>query len=291
MGKRYQDMKWSKPEVIMDEGALGMVDGNNYIGFVNATIGMKMAIRKARNFGIGMVGVRNSGHYGMASHYSMMATEEQMIGWSFTNSAPLMAPWGGKRAMVGLNPWSYSVPYKKDFPIVLDISNSVVAQGKILMASVKGTSIPLGWAMDKNGNQTTDPNVALDGLLCPLGEYKGYGISAIIDILCGVLTGSHYLNDVQLSSGPNPGTGHIFGAIDISRFGSINEFQARLEDFVYRLKHTQKQPNVEEILVPGELEYKVSLSRIKEGVPIPTKLKKNLDEYALKFSEQPLQPI
>jgi len=287
----YPKMQWSRPEVVEERKATALVDGHNYAGFVCATKAMELAINKARDYGIGLVGVKNSGHFGTACYYSMMALEKNMIGFSFTNAFKRIAPWGGKESLLGINPWSYAIPTRKDFPVVLDISNTAVSVGKMRMAALKGEKIPLGWATDMDGIPTDDPLVALHGLLTPIGDYKGYGISFIMDILCGVLTGSGFADIVQPIESDRQMVGHLLGAIDIEAFMSLDKFYERMDQIIDLVKHSKKQADVSDIFVPGEIEYRMTLKRLKTGIPLPKKLFDELNSMAAKFAYRQLSAI
>ena len=290
--ERYSSMEWGKPEVVMDMGAIALYDGHNYSGFVTSTMAMQLAIEKAKQFGAGIVGVKNSGHFGMTGHYSMMAPPEEMIGWAFSNAGPLIPPWGAAESLLGNNPWSYAVPSKGDFPIVLDIGNSIAAYGKVHLAAMAGKEIPSNWALDKDGNPTTDPNKVLESkLFMPFGEYKGYGITVMMDILSGVLTGSAFANDVTGIDGAVPGTGHMFGAIDIKRFRDLDGFYKDLSELCHRIKSCKKQPGVKEVYLPGEIEYNVSKERLANGIPLNVGVIKDINEGAAFLGEKPLMNV
>ena len=290
--KRYSNMQWSDPEVVMDMGAIALYDGHNYSGFANSTLAMQLAMEKAEKFGAGIVGVKNSGHYGMASHFSLMAPEKEMIGWSFSNAGALMPPLGSLESVLGNNPWSYAAPSKEGFPIVLDICNTVVAAGKIQLAGINGKEIPPNWAWDIDGNPTTDPKKAMESkLLMPIGDHKGYGITIIIDILCGILTGSAFANDVKGIEGEVPGTGHFFGAIDIKRFRELDDYYKDLSEMCRRIKGSKKRPETKEIYLPGEIEDIIQKERMANGIPLTVDVIANINEGAAFLGQEPLLKI
>jgi LDH2 family malate/lactate/ureidoglycolate dehydrogenase len=172
---------------------------------------------------------------------------------------------------------------------VLDISNTVVSVGKIRMAALRNEKIPLGWATDSDGTPTQDPLAALKGLLTPIGDYKGYGITLIMDVLCGVLTGSGFADIVQPIESDCQQIGHILGAINIEAFMPIENYYKRMKDLVYKMKGSKKQEGVTEILVPGELEYQVSEKRMKKGIPLPVPLFEELISIAKNFGRPLLE--
>lgn len=196
----------------MDEQAVALLNANNTFGQIAGHRAMSLAIDKAKQYGVGVVAVKNSNHFGIAAYYAMMALKEDMVGCVFTNSSPAMAVYGTKKPLIGTNPVAIAVPAGDQYPIVLDMSTSVVARGKIRYAALTGQSIPLGWARDIDGKPTQDAQLALKGSLEPVGGVKGSALSLIIDMICGVLTdtvltgGVKNITDI---SGPS-NTGHFF---------------------------------------------------------------------------------
>jgi len=190
----------AEPSVVRDEVATGLFDGQKGLGHYVSTRAMQACIEKARTYGLGMVAVRNSGHYGAAANYSMMALEHDMIGLSMTNSPYVaMVPTFGRKAMLSTNPISFAAPAGRHAPFVLDMATTTVAIGKLSVASRWNTPIPSGWALDDAGTPTTDPFVALKHrLVTPLGgtrdlgSHKGYGLGMMVDILSGVMSGAVY---------------------------------------------------------------------------------------------------
>lgn len=219
--------------IVKETPATALIDGGNNLGQVVGCRAMETAIQKAKAVGVSFVSVRNSNHFGTCAHFSMMALGNNMIGMAFTNALAQIAPTGGVDKLLANNPWSIAVPSGKKFPIVLDMANRVVARGKIRLAAKEGRSIPLGWAVTKDGEPTSDPNAALEGLTLPVGGYKGYCITLMVDMLSGVLADSCYgprtkgmdiVDDIA-------GIGHAFVAIDIKPIGchrQIDILQRRL---------------------------------------------------------------
>ena len=179
-------------EFLADTDALAVIDGHDGIGQVLTSIAAREAITRARKHGVGVVAVRNSNHFGTAMYFTLMAAREACVAFLSTNASPAMAPWGGRKKTVGTNPWSIAAPAGKYAPMVLDIANTGVARGKIYLAKQKGLPIPLGWAIDAMGEPTTDPQQAIDGIILPMAEHKGYAIAMMMDVLSGVLTGSSF---------------------------------------------------------------------------------------------------
>ena len=193
----------ARPQIVTDAGAIAVVDGHDAMGQVTASLAAAEAIRRAKAHGIGAVAVRNSNHFGTAMYFTLMAARAGCVGFLSTNASPAMAPWGGRQKSVGTNPWSWAAPAGAHDPMVLDIANTGVARGKIHLARQKHESIPLGWAMTADGAPTTDPSAAIEGILLPMAQHKGYAIAAMMDVLSGVLTGSAFGIGVHGRSRPS----------------------------------------------------------------------------------------
>lgn len=243
-----------RPRIAVTQNrAVCMVDGDDGFGAIVGTAAMQKAMEAASEYGIGICSVRHSSHFGMASYYSLMAAKENMIGFCCSNGVSNLAPYGAKEGMLGTSPFAIAVPVKDRGPIALDISCSVTARGKITNARREGRDIPLGWALDRAGNQTTNPAEALmAGALLPFGGYKGSGISIMIDVLCGVLNGGATSRHVREDPAVGPNVGHTFIAMDISAFQPVEEFKARTLKLFEELKSAAPAPGVEEVLIPGE---------------------------------------
>jgi LDH2 family malate/lactate/ureidoglycolate dehydrogenase len=283
-------MKIQAPiEAVMDSQAVALLDANNTFGQLAGHRAMTLAVEKAKQYGNGVVAVKNSNHFGVAAYYAMLAMKADMIGCVFTNSSPAMAVYGTKTPLIGTNPIAIAIPAGECDPIVLDMSTSVVARGKIRYAALTGHSIPLGWARDVDGKPTEDAKVALKGSLEPVGGVKGSALSLIIDIVCGILTdtvltgGVKNITDV---SGPSK-TGHFFAALDISRFIDMNLFKSNI-DFV--IKHIKSLPAVDggQIFMPGEIEFNLGRKRMKEGIPVEEEVVRSLNAVAARYGVSPL---
>ncbi len=184
----------TKPEFVVDAGAMAVIDGHDGVGHVLTVLATKEAVKRAKAHGIGAVGVRNSNHFGTCMYYTMMGAREGCVMFLTTNGGPAMAPWGGRKKIIGTNPWSVAAPVGSRAPFVVDMANTGVARGKIYLARNKRLPIPLGWAINNAGEPTTDPQEAIDGIILPMAEHKGYAIAAMVDVLSGVLTGSGFLS-------------------------------------------------------------------------------------------------
>ena len=180
------------PEIVVDAGAIAVIDGKHAMGQVLTAVAANEAIRRAKVHGIGAVGLRNSNHFGTAMYFTLMGPTEGCVAFLSTNASPAMAPWGGRKKTVGTNPWSWAAPAGKHAPMVLDIANTSVARGKIYLARQKGQLIPEEWAINAAGAPTRDPQEAIDGIILPMAQHKGYAIAVMMDMLSGVLTGSAF---------------------------------------------------------------------------------------------------
>lgn len=273
-------------KVVKESGATAVMDGDDGIGLVVSYPAMRLAMDKAAEYGVGTVTIRKSNHCGMMAYWSMMALERDMIGYATTNSSPTMAPWGGITLSHGNNPISYAVPAGKELPLVLDIAMSIVARGKIRMASLKGEPIPLGWAMNKNGEPTTDVQAAMDGFLMPIGSHKGYGLALVNDVLCGVLSGGQFGTEIPKAEADRGGGTtvmgycHFFMALDIRHFMPVTEFKKRIDRMVHMMKSSQLASGQDKIYLPGELEFETQHQRIKEGIPYPKGVISKLEKLA-----------
>ncbi|HHY47399.1 MAG TPA: Ldh family oxidoreductase, partial [Firmicutes bacterium] len=209
----------AKPECVVSRGYVACIDGHNAFGQVAASVAMRHAIMLALSGGVGVVVVRNSNHFGAAGYFALMAASRNLIGVALSNANPTMAPWGGSRLLLGTNPIAIAVPTGDECPFVLDLACSTVSRGRIIEAARLGRPIPPGWALDKNGNPTTDPQEALRGQMAPLGGVKGSGLAEAVDILSGVLSGARFLSSVgplyQDLDKPQ-GVGHFFAAVNVA---------------------------------------------------------------------------
>ncbi|MGQ9645827.1 MAG: Ldh family oxidoreductase [Thermodesulfobacteriota bacterium] len=266
--------------IIRDEAATALIDGGNGLGQVAAHRAMEMAIQKARQFGVGMVLVRNTNHIGILAFYTIMAAAEGMVGIVMSNSAPSMPPWGGAEPFFGTNPLSIAIPGGSTDPVILDMSSSVVARGKIRLAERKKEAIPLGWALDEGGMPTTDPGAALKGTLLPIGGPKGYGLALMIDVLAGLLSGSQYGPKVKTFHEPlgPTGIGVSIVAIDIERFMPLDQFRKLMASYAESIKKTRRAKDVSRIYLPGEIELEKEKKSLAEGIELGDSVVRNLNE-------------
>ncbi|WHH57626.1 Ldh family oxidoreductase [Petroclostridium sp. X23] len=254
-------------KIVQDRPSMVVMDADNSLGAVAGTKAMSMCIEKAKHTGVACAAVHKGNHFGIAAFYSMMALEHNMIGFALCNSVAKMAVYGGIDPVLGTNPISIAVPAGKKYPLVFDAATSGVALGKVMVADIEGKAIPEGWAIDKAGNPTTDAKAALEGAILPFGGYKGSGLAIMVDVFSAVLSGAQFgMYTGELRADPEKGqnVGFFFGAMDISSFQDVDNFKSRIDQLVNDLKASRKEKDVEEIYMPGELEYlkKEQLSKI-----------------------------
>ncbi|HEX3721852.1 MAG TPA: Ldh family oxidoreductase [Nitrolancea sp.] len=259
-------------ETIRDVAAVSVLDAQEGVGQVAANQAMELAIERANAFGIAAVAVRRSNHFGAAMYFTLQAAHAGLIGMITTNASPAMAPWGGKQAVLGNNPWSIATPAGRHAPLILDIANTMVARGKIYTARQDGRSIPNSWAIDRHGNPTTDPTEALAGLILPIGGHKGYAVTFMMDVLSGVLSGAEFASGV---AGPyqaerRSGCGHLIIVLNIEAFIGLAEFNARVEQLIDEVKSAQLAPGFDEIFYPGEPEARAEAANARDGIILPS---------------------
>lgn len=258
--------------VVRREGATAVVDADAALGQLAGAHAMGWATELAKGTGVGLVGVANSSRLGALGYIAMRAVPHDMIGVVCTNTGPLMAPWGGVDPVIGNNPVAVAVPTAGPFPIVFDTALSVTARGNILMASRRGEPIPQGWAIDRQGRPTTDPNEALLGSVLPVAGYKGYGMALILEILTGVLAGNRFGTLVGDMASTDParhlGMAHLVAAIRIDAFLPVHEFKARLGELIEQVKGSRRREGVPAIFLPGERSYRERERRLREGIPL-----------------------
>ena len=258
--------------------SISQVDANSSIGFVAADIGIKEAIKNARKTGIGLVGIKNSGHYGLSGYYAEQAVKKNLIVFCFTNAPPAIAPHGSKKKLFGTNPICFGSPTTSKIPFILDTSVSEINRGKIRVAAKTGKKIPIGVALDKFGKSTTDAKKALLGVQLPLGGFRGSGLAWMVDILSGVMTGANHGGKVKDPfddfSGPQ-NVGHMFITIRPNLF--VGNFSQRIKENIKRVKRLPKIKGVKEILYPGQNKFKRFKKNLNKKIYISESIKKDLE--------------
>ncbi|WP_409200493.1 L-sulfolactate dehydrogenase [Methanobrevibacter sp. DSM 116169] len=253
--------------------AIALINGNNGFGQAIAYKAMKLAIKKAKEVGIGCVGTHNANHFGVTGYYSDLAIRDDVIGIVMANTEPAMAPLGASKPLLGTNPLAIGIPADKTY-IALDMATSATARGKLLECKRKGEPIPPNMALDKEGNPTTDPTKALEGSILPFGMHKGYGLAFMIELMAGPLVSAEYGAKVTGTANVNePCTkGDLFIAIDPSKFVDFGTFTSEVEDFVSEVRDCGNT------FVPGDLEVTRIAEAEKVGINIDSKLYDQLKE-------------
>ncbi|MDA7769745.1 Ldh family oxidoreductase [Candidatus Pelagibacter sp.] len=271
-----------KPKIKINKisQSISHIDGNNSIGFVAADIAIKTAINSAKKTGIGLVAVKNSGHYGLSGYYAEQAVRKNLIVLVFTNAPPAVAPHGALKSLFGTNPICFGTPTGSKIPFILDTSISMINRGKIRVAARDGKKIPEGVALDKFGKPTTDPKKALEGVQLPIAGFRGSGLAWMVDILSGVLTGGNHAGRVKDPftdfSGPQ-NIGHLFFVIKPNLFVG-NTFNKRIKDNIKTIKRLPKIKGVKEILYPGQNKFNRFKKNVKKEITISKNVLKDLDK-------------
>ncbi|MCP3871442.1 MAG: Ldh family oxidoreductase [Gammaproteobacteria bacterium] len=281
------------PELVIDGGAVAVMDGKDGVGQVVVRRAMQEAIDRSKLHGIGAVAVRNSGHFGTAMYFSRMAVCQGCIGFLCTNASPAMAPWGGRSKLIGTNPWSIAAPAGRYAPMMLDIANTAVARGKLYVAGKKGEAIPEGWAIDSDGRPTTDAAAGILGNILPMAGHKGFAVATMMDVLSGILSGSQFGDAVvgpYVAEGRS-GVGHLVIALDIGSFRPLEDFNADAERLVDSIRNNPLADGSDRIYYPGEPEAQAEQVHRKTGVEIPADTLAELDEAASAMGILPLSVL
>ncbi|MDA9664131.1 Ldh family oxidoreductase [bacterium] len=258
--------------------SISHVDANNSIGFVAADIAIKTSIQNAKKTGIGMVAVKNSGHYGLSGYYAEQAVKKNLITMIYTNAPPAVAPHGALKTLFGTNPICFGTPTGSKIPFILDTSISMINRGKIRVAARNNQSIPEGVALDKFGKPTTDAKKALEGVQLPIAGFRGSGLAWMVDILSGVLTGGNHAGRVKDPfddfSGPQ-NIGHLFITFKTNLF--VNNFNNRIKDNIKTIKRLPRIKGIKEIMYPGQNKSNRFKINSKKEIKISEIIKKDLE--------------
>ena len=250
--------------------SISHIDANNSIGFVAADLGIKIAIKNAKKTGIGLVAIKNSGHYGLSSFYAEQAVKKKLMVLCFTNAPPAIAPYGAKKSLFGTNPICFGTPTGNKVPFILDTSVSMINRGKIRVAAKLGHKIPLGVALDKFGKPTTDAKKALEGVQLPIAGFRGSGLAWMVDIMSGVLTGASHAGKVKDPfddfTGPQ-NVGHLFLVLKPNLFVGKNYIK-RIKENIRTIKKLPKIKGTNEILYPGQGMISRYKRNLKKGIVI-----------------------
>lgn len=267
--------KHPKITAVRDDGPTAALDGDRGLGHVVSVHAMKVAIAKAKQYGTGVVTVRNSNHCGAMAYYTGMAADAGCIGFATSTAGILMAPAGGRDKLIGVNPASWAFPTSRGWNLDLDMAPSIVAGSKIDMARIRGEKIPLGLALDKEGNPTDDPAKAQEGVLLPIGGVKGYALAVVFDVLGGVLSGGRFGKGLGMDGGSQ-----MFQAIDIERFMPLDEFKGRMEQLIAQIKGSALAPGSTGVFLPGEIEYMNKQERLNNGIVMEETTLRDIDTIA-----------
>ena len=258
--------------------SIAHIDANNSIGFVAADIGIKKAIENAKKTGFGLVGIKNSGHYGLSGYYAEQAVKKNLMALVFTNAPPAIAPHGALKTLFGTNPICFGTPTSSKIPFILDSSVSMINRGKIRVAARTGKKIPDGVALDRFGNPTTDAKKALKGVQLPIAGFKGSGFAWMVDILSGVLTGGNHGGKVKDPfddfTGPQ-NIGHLFIVIKPNIF--VGNYNQRIKENINRIKKLPKIKGIREILYPGQNKFNRYKKNSNKEIQIAENISRDID--------------
>lgn len=256
----------ARPSILRSHGAGLLVDADEGLAFPACELAVREAIDRARQFAIAFAGVTRSHHFGMAGMHLEPVAASGMVGFAFSNSPAAMPAWGGSRALFGTNPIAAVFPRRQGDPISIDLSLSEVARGKLMVAAREGRAIPEGWALDKNGRQTTDPKAGLEGMMCPAGGVKGAMLALMVELLCVALTGASFGYEADSffsAEGNRPHIGHVFLAIDPAALAGTDVYYDRVETLV------QAMLADETVRLPGGRRNALLQRSLSEGVEVP----------------------
>jgi len=257
--------------------SISQIDANDSIGFVAADMAIKTAIKNAKKTGLGLVGVKNSGHYGLSGYYAEQATKKNLVTMIFTNAPPAVAPHGALKSLFGTNPICFGAPTGSKIPFILDTSISMINRGKIRVAARNNQKIPEGVALDNKGRPTTDAKKALEGVQLPIAGFRGSGLAWMVDILSGVLTGGNHAGKVKDPfddfTGPQ-NIGHLFFTFKPNLF--VNNYNQRIKENIKTIKKLPKINGVKEILYPGQNKFKRFQINSKKEINIPSNIAEDI---------------
>jgi LDH2 family malate/lactate/ureidoglycolate dehydrogenase len=252
-------------------GSVLVLDAGNGLGQVQARKALDLLMPMAQNNGVAAATIRNSQHFGALSWYCNYAASHNMVLLAMTNCEPAMSPEGGYEAFFGTNPIAASFPTGKGFPVKIDLATSGVARGNIIAAQKKGQAIPLGWALDPEGNPTTDASQALLGTVLAMAGHKGYALALMVELFSSVLSGAAIGPDIgsmYKNLDRKQDVGHFFCLFDVKAFLDYDDYLKRIDETIDRIKKSKKRPGVDEILVPGERSARKATINSAEGIPV-----------------------
>ncbi len=267
-------------KLINEHGINRLYDGDNGSGLIVGPKALEQCIKQTKKHGIAAVAVRHSGHFGCGNYYAWKFAENNLIGIIMTNTLPLMAPYGGKQREIGTNPVIFSIPAREEFPIVLDMATSLATFGKLQIASVAKEKVPTTWAKNKHGLPTDDPDEGLAGTLQPLADHKGYGLAVIVDALTSLLAFGKFGRNIpsfeELMKNAHEDISHFFLGIDPASFYPLDQFLDYVDSYVVYMKNSPKAKGVEEIFLPGEIEFRKYQAAMENSITLSEEQDKRL---------------
>jgi ureidoglycolate dehydrogenase (NAD+) len=281
-------------KIVKETKSTALLDGGNGLGQVVSQKAVDLILEKIKETEIVAITVRNSNHFGAAAYWANQLQEHNIIGISASNVPPIMPAPGGAEARVGNNPISIAVPTDKEAPIILDMATSTVPFGKILNAKSKGEMIPAGWAVNSTGQPTTNPKEVVNGgSLYPVGGPKGYGLSVIIEVLSALLSDGAIGSDIRVFNNTPNNVSHFFLGIRIDAFMDPNHFKSKVSNYIQFIKSTKLAEGVDEVYLPGELEFRRKENNVTEGVNLPLSVINELITYSksMDIDERLIKPF
>jgi LDH2 family malate/lactate/ureidoglycolate dehydrogenase len=290
-------------DILSDTPTSILVRANGAMGAPVSARTMQAVIDKARSSGAAFGCVRDSNHFGIAGFYAMMALDYDMIGITMTNSAPLAVPTFGRQIMTGTNPIAFAAPAEAEKAFVLDMSTTVVTRGKIEVYDRLGKELPEGWAVDRTGQPARNARSVLDdvsqrvgGGILPLGGagellggHKGYGLSVLVDILCGVLSGGAFGRGLYDTPKSMARVAHFFGAVRIDTFRAPQDFRRDMDDLLRKLRETPPAGGAERVYVAGQKEFEREAEALRLGVPILGKTYDEIQDIGRELGVSPVK--
>jgi LDH2 family malate/lactate/ureidoglycolate dehydrogenase len=281
--------------IVREKAAMALLNGDNAMGHLVMKRAAEIAVEKARTAGVAWVGVQWSNHAGPASLYARMMLAHDMVGLYFAvGNANHLPAWGGLDMLLGTNPIAAAIPALEEPPIVLDMATTVAAFGKVRAKAARGEAMPEGWMVDREGKPLTDPRRAADGLLLPIGGYKGYGLALVVALIAGTLNAAATGRDVvDFSAEPDKptNTGQAIVAVDPAAFGEVDAFKREVDRMIRDLHGSERLPGVERVFVPGEQSHERAERNRREGIEIPAALMGTLDRLAVQLEIPPLRTL
>jgi LDH2 family malate/lactate/ureidoglycolate dehydrogenase len=272
-------------------GSTLAVDAGNGLGQVQAVKTLEKLIPKARRNGVAAATIRNSQHFGALSYYCNLAAKLDMILFATTNCEPAMSPEGGCQAFFGTNPLAASFPTGKGFPVKIDLATSIVARGNIIAAKKRGEPIPSGWALNADGEPTTNATEALAGMVLTMAGHKGYALALMVEVFSSVLSGAAIgpgIGSMYKDMDRKQDVGHFFCLLDISAFMEVADFKRRMDETIDAIKSCRKRRGVPEILVPGERSHLRAQQNLAQGISLDdatlAELKNLCEEFDVEFT-------